>query len=251
MPPAPRSAVERRAAGWALLFSRCLSLHFPFAFSESTGNKPLSHTGRSWWGGFYPKAILRLKLQKTLINRFMVKIFRRTLNFPSKPRPMMRNGNQDTGHCPLLLSCFCCFFACHLRLLTCFCYFLPVHQRVAGAAAACMVSRVCSRFSHARAGSSFKCGARNEERNLLAANKRRKTPPRAETDPALRVAWQMAPCRVAELGKVNHLACVPRLAWNHLPRNAGATETGTDPRTPRWTKSAIKYGIQPSSDVLS
>jgi len=39
----------------------------------------------------------------------------------------------------------------------------------------------------------------------------------------------MALCRVAGLDKENSLACVPRLAWNHLPRNVGATETGTDP----------------------
>jgi len=40
----------------------------------------------------------------------------------------------------------------------------------------------------------------------------------------------MAPCRVAGLDKGNALARVPRLAWNHLPSNADAVETGTDPK---------------------
>jgi len=37
--------------------------------------------------------------------------------------------------------------------------------------------------------------------------------------------WMSKPC------KGNALTCVPRLAWNHLPGNADATETGTDPRS--------------------
>ncbi|MBH2034518.1 MAG: ribosome alternative rescue factor ArfA [Pseudomonadales bacterium] len=43
--------------------------------------------------------------------------------------------------------------------------------------------------------------ARREERDLVVPNKRRVTPPRTKTGPALRVAREMAPAVVAGLGK--------------------------------------------------
>jgi len=85
---------------------------------------------------------------------------------------------------------------------------------------------------------------------LLIANERRKTPPCAETDPARRVARQMAPCRVAGLGKGNSLACVQRLAWNHLPRNADATETGTDPNE-QDNVCGISWPVSSTQPVVS
>src|SRR5690606_30192904 len=74
--------------------------------------------------------------------------------------------------------------------------------------------------------------ARGKARGAMfgVPNKRRETPHRAKTGPARRVARQMSPCGVAELGKGVTIACVPRLAWRHCRSNAECDETGTDPK---------------------
>src|SRR5690606_13593875 len=73
--------------------------------------------------------------------------------------------------------------------------------------------------------------ARGKARGAMfgVPNKRRETPHRAKTGPARRVARQMSPCGVAELGKGVTIACVPRLAWRHLSQQRGVRRNGNRP----------------------
>ena len=64
--------------------------------------------------------------------------------------------------------------------------------------------------------------ARHEERALVVPNKRRETPHRAKTGPALRVAQEMAPAVVAGLGKGTTITCVLRLTGGHFLLQRGS-----------------------------
>ncbi|MBX9712469.1 MAG: hypothetical protein K2X58_01820, partial [Pseudomonadaceae bacterium] len=63
--------------------------------------------------------------------------------------------------------------------------------------------------------------ARREERDLVIPNKRRVTPPRTKTGPALRVAREMGPAVVAGLAKGITITGVLRLTGDHFARQRG------------------------------
>src|SRR5690606_3655063 len=71
-------------------------------------------------------------------------------------------------------------------------------------------------------------------------NKRRETPPRVKTGPALRVARQISPCGVAGLGKGVTNACVPRLAWRYLAQQRGLRRNGNRP----WPVAIARVGAR-------